>query len=275
MSADAAMPTRLKFLGRVLDRIPIAAPLARTKGWPYVLTWGHRITGLVLVGYALFHVYTLTALTDPAAFDAKMGLFSNPLFIFLEWLLAVPVVLHAFNGGRLMLYELFGVRNDECLIGWVFSLSAVYMALLAVVMIAGTMNVSAGFFWLYVLAVSAAVTVAVYRKVAPVRHSWFWKLQRITAAFMLIMIPAHMILSHTVVPFGHDSAMVIARMQNWFIKLIDISLVLAVAYHCGYGLVSIIRDYVRTKPVRWALIGLTVIVLVGAGYLGVRLAVVI
>lgn len=275
MSAEATTPALWKKLGRFLDIIPIASPLARQKGWPYVLTWGHRITGLVLAGYALFHIYTLTALSDPAQFDAKMGLFSNPVFIFLEWLLAVPVILHAMNGGRLLLYELFNARDNERLITWVFILSAAYMVLLAITMGSGGMAVSAGFFWMWMLAFSAAITYTVWRKIHGVRHNWFWKMQRLTAAFMVLMIPAHMVLSHTVVSFGHNSAAVIARMQSLFIKGIDILLVAAVAFHLGYGLVSITRDYIQNKALRLTLIGLIVVCLVFAGYLGIRLAVAI
>ena len=32
--------------------------LARTRGWPYVVAWAHRITGLLLVIYGCLHIQT-------------------------------------------------------------------------------------------------------------------------------------------------------------------------------------------------------------------------
>ena len=104
----------------ILNRIPYVAFYARTRGWEFILSWSHRITGLLLVLYVWFHLITLSALSIPGDYDAKMALFSTPLVVFFEWLLAIPVIFHAVNGGRLMLFEIYGYRDDTTMIRWLF-----------------------------------------------------------------------------------------------------------------------------------------------------------
>lgn len=116
------------------------------------MAWGHRLTGIILVSYACFHVYTLSLLETPSHYDTKMQIFSSPLFVFFEWLLAVPVIFHALNGGRLILYESFGNREDNAVIKWLSSFSALYLLFLGILMIAGNQSVSALFFWFAMLA---------------------------------------------------------------------------------------------------------------------------
>ena len=96
-----------------LDNVPIVSFYAQTRGWPFVITWIHRISGMLMVIYIWLHIYTLSFLAEPDAYDSKMKLFGSFAFSFLEWLLAVPVIFHALNGGRLIMYEIFGSRNDE------------------------------------------------------------------------------------------------------------------------------------------------------------------
>ncbi len=104
-----------------LERLPVIATYARSRGWPFVLSWIHRISGILLILYVLFHIYTLSFLKSPDVFDAKMRFFSLFIFVFLEWALAIPVIIHAFNGGRLILYEIFGNRKDDALMRWVWA----------------------------------------------------------------------------------------------------------------------------------------------------------
>ncbi len=82
-------------------------------------------------------------LETPSHYDTKMQIFSSPLFGFFEWLLAVPVIFHALNGGRLILYESFGNREDNAVIKWLSSFSALYLLFLGILMIAGNQSVSA------------------------------------------------------------------------------------------------------------------------------------
>ena len=81
--------------------------LATAKGGSYLVTWAHRISGILLVVYVLLHINTLSSLSDPEAFSRKVEMFNSPATLFLEWLLAVPVIFHCLNGGRLLVYELY------------------------------------------------------------------------------------------------------------------------------------------------------------------------
>lgn len=83
-----------------LDRIPVVSFYAKTRGWPYVIAWCHRIAGFILVAYMWFHTYTLLSLSSPPLYDATMKVYGSFLFTLLEWALAIPVIFHALNGGR-------------------------------------------------------------------------------------------------------------------------------------------------------------------------------
>lgn len=251
--------------------LSIITDTAQAKGWGYVIAWGHRIAGLVLVGYALFHIYTLTGLSAPEAYDAKMKLLSNPFFVFLEWALAIPVILHAANGCRLILFELFGQRNDNIMISWAITFAAIYSVFMAGLMFMGDQSVSPVFFWLMALIVGLLFTAAVWAKVWSIRHSWSWKFQRITGAFLFVMIPAHFIMSHVNLASSHTASVVIARMQNSFVKFVDALILVAVAYHAAYALISLSRDYIENKLIRAGAITVIILGLALAAYSGLRL----
>lgn len=272
MSTDASTVAVPAKTGRGMPRIPIVTDLAKTRGWAYVIAWGHRISGLILIGYALFHVYTLMGLTDPAGYDAEMKMLSNPFFVFLEWALAIPVILHAMNGGRLLLYELFGRRDDGAMIRWVSLLSGLYVVFLGLLMIMGDQAASPVFYWLAVLIMAFVAVWSVTAKLVKVRHSIFWKLQRITASFLFVVIPAHMILSHLNLGASHEAAVVAARMQIGLVKVVDSLILLALAYHAGYALVSLARDYLKSMLLRIPAIILAAAILIAAAYFGLRLA---
>ena len=140
---------------KLLKKIPYVAFYANTRGWAFILSWGHRISGLLLVLYVWFHLITLNALKSPRDYDAKMALFSSPLIVFLEWLLAIPVIFHAVNGGRLMLFEIYGYRDDNAMIRWLFVVSGAYVCLLAVFMLLGNQSASPIFFWLTAFIIAA------------------------------------------------------------------------------------------------------------------------
>lgn len=224
----------------------------KTHGWDYVLSWAHRITGIILVLYVLFHIYTLSGLKYPDSFNSKMKFLQFFLFVFLEWLLAVPVIFHALNGGRLILYETFGNRVDKIVLRWVLTLSALYVLLLGLLMAIGNQTTSPIFFWLYMTVVSGCITYVTISKIRLSNASMFWKLHRITGAFLLLMIPGHMVFMHLDPAIGHNAEVIIARMDNIFIKIVDLLLVISVIYHGGYGLLSICRDYLQSKSIRYA-----------------------
>ncbi len=224
--------------------------LHRIKGWPYVVSWAHRISGVLLAGYLLFHVTTLASLRNPAAFENKMQTFAALFPVYVEWLLAVPVIFHALNGGRLLLYEVFGNRRDRLVLNWVMALSGCYLLLLGIFMALGNQQVSPVFFWSYLTLSSVLFTYVTITRLRISGASKGWKLQRISAAFLLLMIPAHMLFMHLDPALGRDAQVIIARMNNGFIKLVDLLLLIGVMFHAAYGVRGICLDYLASPRAR-------------------------
>lgn len=231
-------------------KLDIFQTLARSRGWPYLASWAHRITGVLLVLYVWFHIITLSLLCNPDSFDSKMKFFRYFLFVFLEWLLAIPVIYHALNGGRLILYEIFGNRKDQIVLQWVLVLAVIYTFLLGLFMAIGNQTVSAIFFWVYLTLASGCIAYLTVMKLRQSGASFAWKLQRITGAFLFLMIPAHMLFMHLDSTLGHEAQVIIARMDNIFIKLVDLMLVFSVLYHGAYGLFGIFQDYLPSRRAR-------------------------
>jgi succinate dehydrogenase hydrophobic anchor subunit len=256
-----------------LDRIPFISFYAKTGGWPYVIAWFHRIAGLILVVYLWFHTYTLLSLSTPQLYDASMKIYGSFFFTILEWALAIPVIFHALNGGRLILYEGFEMRNDGSMIRYVAGLSVVYVALFGVLMLMGTQSVSPVFYWLTMLIAALTLAYGVTSKFWKTQHSFLWKLQRITGAFLLVMVPAHLLFMHLNPSVGKDANTVIMRMQNGFIKFTDIGLIVMVIYHAGYGVMSVVRDYVSFRVFRTGLAVLVILVMVIFAWAGIRLTI--
>lgn len=271
MNIDAVARRLKEPVLTVLADAPVISAYARNRGWPFILAWGHRISGIILAAYLLFHIYTLSYLHQPAAYDAQMRVYSLFIFSFLEWALAVPVAFHALNGGRLILYEIFGFRNDDLMIRWVFGLGGVYLFVLGLLMITGDQTVSPVFFWLTVLMAGAAAAVLVWSRLKQSGLPWTWKIQRLTGGFLLVMICAHMFFMHLNPSLSHEAGAVIDRMRHIFIKIVDLALLLAVLFHGGYGLLAIAKDYISSK-VLTGLAALAVIVLMTVfGWIGVKL----
>jgi succinate dehydrogenase / fumarate reductase cytochrome b subunit len=254
-----------------LENVPIVSFYAKTRGGSFVIAWIHRISGLLMVLYIGIHIYTLSFLASPDAYDAKMKLFSFFPFSFLEWLLAVPVIFHALNGGRLILYEIFGIRNDESMIRWVVGLSAAYFLLFGLLMVMGNQTVSPIFFWLIIFILAILPGYLVTSKIWNVAASVTWKLQRISGAYLIVMIPAHLFFMHLQPAVGHEAGIVIARMQNGFIKFIDLTLVIGGLYHAGYGLTAIIRDYLRSRLLQTSLAFLIFLIMAVFAWISIRL----
>ncbi len=249
--------------------------LSRTRGWPYIASWTHRITGVMLTLYVLLHILTLSALRNPAYFDDKMKFYASVLPVFLEWLLAVPVIYHTLNGGRLILYEIFGNRQDNIILQWVLGLCISYMILLGIFMAMGNQTVSAILFWVYMAAASTFLTYLTVAKIRRSGASIFWKMQRISAAFLFLMIPAHMLFMHLDPAIGRDAHIIIARMDNIFIKLIDLMLVISVLYHSAYGIIAISRDYISSQRVQAVFKVSIVFIMAIFAWMGTKLTVLI
>jgi succinate dehydrogenase / fumarate reductase cytochrome b subunit len=258
-----------------LENVPMVSFYAQTRGWPFVIAWLHRISGILMVLYIWFHIYTLSFLATPDAYDAQMKLFGSFPFSLLEWLLAAPIIFHALNGGRLILYEIFGSRNDESMIRWVLGLSATYFLLLGLLMVMGDQTVSPIFFWLIMFMIGILPSYLVAAKIRNIAGSITWKLQRISGAYLIVMIPAHLLFMHLQPAVGHDAGVVIARMQNIFIKFIDLTLVVGGLYHAGYGLTAIIRDYLKSGLLQTGSTFLIVFIMAVVGWISIKLTLMI
>jgi len=257
----------------ILNRMPYVAYYARTRGWEFILSWGQRATGLLLLLYLWLHLITLSALSIPGEYDAQMAWFSSPLIVFFEWLLAIPMIFHAVNGGRLLLFEFYGCRDDRAMIRWVFAVSAAYVCLLAVFMLLGNQSVSPVFFWLTVFMIAVIGGYAFAARIQRLGHSQFWKFQRVSGVFLLVMIPAHFLFMHLNPAVGKDSAVIIARIQSFLVKIVDLALLLAVVYHGGYGLFSVGKDYIVSRRLQILTTALVAVVMLLSAWIGLKIIV--
>ncbi|MDY6990387.1 MAG: hypothetical protein SWQ30_20290 [Thermodesulfobacteriota bacterium] len=259
------------FVAGLMERSEKLTYYAQSRGWGFVMTWAHRVAGLMLVLYMFFHIFTLSGLYDPAGFASKMRFFDNFLFGFLEWTLAVPVIFHALNGTRLILYEIFRVREDALMIRWVLLLGTLYVLTLGLFMLMGNQQVSVGVFWLTAAIASTITAVIVYQKVWPTKNMVWWKFQRISAAFLLPMVSGHMFFMHLSYKMGHDVDTIMARMSGIGMKLVDIVFVITVFFHAGFGVHTIIVDYIEDRRARLGLSALTALMMTVFAYAGVKL----
>jgi succinate dehydrogenase hydrophobic membrane anchor protein len=156
------------------------------------------------------------------------------------------------------------------MIRWMLGLSLAFATVLGVLMIKGNQDVTAGFFWFAATTAGLVIALGVVLRFRGAGHSLGWKLQRISGAFLLVMVPAHLLFMHLNLPMGHEAEVVIARMQSLFVRVVDVLLLGSVLFHGGYGLASVLGDYVGFKPLRW---GLAVLVSVGVvllAWMGIR-----
>ena len=244
---------------------------AKTRGWLFIVSWAHRITGILLVLYLWFHIYTLSFLADPADYNSKMKVLQFFIFVILEWLLAIPVIFHALNGGRLILYESFEIRKNEILTRWVLVFCAVYTLLVGLMILLESQNVTPVFYWVTTLALCIGVVYPVFSRIWATENLLSWKLQRITGAFLLVVIPAHLLFMHLNVAIGHEADIVIARMQNFFIKIMDTAILVSALYHGGYGILAIAKDYIQSKSLQTIFAGLIVLIMILFGWFGTKL----
>lgn len=257
----------------LMEKFPILSYYANSRGWSFLISWGHRLAGLTLVGYLFAHIYTLSLLFTPATFDADMRLLHNPVFSFLEWALAIPLIFHSLNGGRLILYELFHVREDEIVIRWAVIFGLIYISTVGSFFIQETSQASGALFWSITVAISLIAFLMVFNKVWRTGNSILWKLQRITGTFLIPMLSGHMLFMHMNYLTGHDSKTILLRMQNPFIKGMDFVLLIVLLFHAGYGIFSVIADYMKPGPLLKSLTCCVIIVMAISAYFGIRLIV--
>jgi succinate dehydrogenase hydrophobic anchor subunit len=209
----------------MFEKFPKISFFAKTRGWHFILAWCHRVTGILLVIFVWIHIYS----------------YSSPYT--LQWALAIPIIFHAFNGGRLVLYEFYGNRGEETMLRWMTGLAIVYLAVLGLLMVMGNQSASPFLFWLVMLAVALILSYGVGARIWRRGHSILWKLQRITAVFLLVMIPAYILFMHLSPAASREMGIVISGMQRVFIQVVHLLILAASLYHAGYGIWSLVSDY--------------------------------
>ena len=243
----------------ILERLPILSWYAKTRGWYYVISWLHRFTGIGLLIILIVYMYILSSLQAPDVDPAKMKVIVSPIFLLLAWASSLVVSFHALNGGRLVLYELFGKRDDADMIRWIFGLSAAYAAMVGLMMAMNNQRVSAFFFWLMAFSLGAIAAYVVASRIWKKRHSVLWKLQRISGAFLFVTVPAYLLFSYLTPGEADGAQRVLVGVQNVFARLVFLTLATCALYHAGYGLFSIVADYTSSGRTR---VGMTAFIIV-------------
>ena len=243
----------------ILERLPVLSWYAKTRGWYYVISWLHRFTGIGLLIILIVYMYILSSLQAPDVDPAKMKVIVSPIFLLLAWASSLVVSFHALNGGRLVLYELFGKRDDADMIRWIFGLSAAYAAMVGLMMAMNNQRVSAFFFWLMAFSLGAIAAYVVASRIWKKRHSVLWKLQRISGAFLFVTVPAYLLFSYLNPGEADGAQRVIVGAQNVFARLVFLTLATCALYHAGYGLFSIVADYTSSGRTR---VGMTALIIV-------------
>jgi succinate dehydrogenase hydrophobic membrane anchor protein len=244
-----------------LRRLPRVSFYADTRGWSFVVSWAHRITGLFVVLMVLFHVFWFQPSPEPGRFF---------LISFLQWVLSIPVVFHAFNGARVMQYECWGRRDDENMLRWVFGLSAVFAVLLALFIVVGGQQVSPFLYWLLMIAGAFATGYAAWARIWNTKHSVFWKMQRVSGAFLLVMIPAYVLFIHLHPAIKPGANIVTSGIQVVTVKGVYLLLLFAALYHGGYGVWSVVSDYVSSQALQKALVAVVVLIFAVFFWTGLR-----
>jgi succinate dehydrogenase hydrophobic membrane anchor protein len=255
----------------VLEKLPSLSFYARTRGWHFILAWLHRVTGILLVIIVWIHVVFLSSPYGMGTHEVRGQGLGSVISGLVQWVLAFPIIFHAFNGGRLMLYEIYGKRAEESLLRWMTGLSIIYLALLGVVMLMGNQGASAFFFWLVMIAGATILSYGVGARIWRLGHSIFWKLQRISATFLLVMIPAYMIFLHLAPVASQETGFMIPIMQKYFIQAVYLLMLLGTLYHAGYGLWSLVSDYLSSPTLRKGLALLVTLVMLVFGWVGVTM----
>ncbi len=254
-----------------LEKLPILSRYAKTRGWYYVIGWLHRMAGVGLVIALMVHICTLSSWQASNGDHTGMNIPTRPIFVLMAWILSLLVGFHALNGGRLILYELFGRRSDEAMVRWTFGLSAAYAVIAGLLIIVKNQSVSAFFFWLMTFFAGAVTAFVVDSRTAKGRHSLFWKLQRISGAFLFITIPAYLLFSVLNPGIADGAQTVVMRLQNAFVRVVTLAIAISVLYHAGYGLFSIAADYISSRTLRTSVTALIAAVIAALAVLAFRL----
>jgi succinate dehydrogenase hydrophobic membrane anchor protein len=134
-------------------------------------------------------------------------------------------------------------------------------------------QISATLFWSITSAISICSFLIVLFKIWATKNSVLWKLQRITGAFILPMLIGHMLFMHMNYLAGHDSKTILERMQSSFIRGLDFVFIVFLLFHAGYGLFSVIADYIKPGPLLKSLTICIIIVMAVSAFFGIRIVV--
>jgi succinate dehydrogenase hydrophobic membrane anchor protein len=244
-----------------LNEIPIISFYFRTKGWSYILSWCHRVTGILLVISLWVYLYYFHSLR------ISQELFIVALFL---WILAIPMIFHAFNGARLILYECFGKRNDEAMIRWAFVLTFIYVVVLGMLMLMGNQSVSPFLYWVIMVTQALVIAYGVASRIFNSTHSFFWRMQRISGSFLIVMVPAYLLFIRLRPSPEIETNFLIRNIQGLFLTAVYILLLLSALFHGGYGMWSVICDYLSSRNLRRGLAALLICITLIFAWIGLR-----
>lgn len=252
-------------------KFPKISFYARTRGWHFIIAWCHRITGIVLLVCVWIHIYSYSSPYTTSVQDVKTQGFGSLILSLLQWVLAVPIIFHGFNGGRLILYEIYGRRDEQSMLRWMTGLAIIYLAILGLLMLMGNQSASHFIFWLVMVTVGLILSYGVGARIWQRGHSIFWKLQRISAAFLLVMIPAYILSLHLNPAASQETGIPIPGMQRVFIQVVYLLILVGSLYHAGYGIWSLVSDYLSSRTLRTGLAFLVTLVMLVFGWVGVTM----
>jgi len=106
----------------------------------------------------------------------------------------------------------------------------------------------------------AVAAYVVESRIGEKRHSLPWKLQRISAAFLFITVPAYFLFATLNPGMTSGTQGTIALMQALFVRLVALLLAGVALYHAGYGLYSIAVDYLSLRAARAGVMALIITV---------------
>lgn len=156
---------------------------------------------------------------------------------------------------------------------WVVIVGFTYLAVVGFFFIEGGPQVPAILFWSITVGISIIAFLIVLFKVWFTGNSFLWKLQRMTGALMFPMLLGHMLFMHMNYLTGHDSKAILLRTQATFIKGMDLVFVIVLLFHAGYGLFSILADYIKPGLLLKLFTFIILIAMAIATFFGVRLIV--
>jgi len=165
------------------------------------------------------------------------------------------------------------MREDEIVMRSMIIIGLVYILIVGFFFVEESQQISVALFWSITVAISLIAFFIVLNKIWRTGNSILWKLQRITGAFMIPMLLGHMLFMHMNYLTGHDSRTILLRMQNPFIRGMDLVFITLLLFHAGYGVFSIVADYIKPGPILRSLAVLVIIVMAISAFFGIRLIV--